>query len=288
MDEKIWKRCSLTLPATAPERPDRPALLLRQIKGLALRHVYLHLGSWPRFVEMFYWPIVNMASWGFASVYIMHRFEGTAALGPSLVAGVLLSEMLVRVQVTMLMLFMEEMWSRNLGHLFASPLSFTSYITGTTAVALVRSALAITPALILAAYLFNFSILSLGWPLAAYIPLLAMSGVWCGNLILALILRYGLAAEWLAWMATWFLLPLTAPYYPVSILPAAMQATALALPPTYVFESVKSQIAGNGVHPENLLISLGLNLLYLAGSAFVLRAAWRSARCRGGLLQMGE
>ncbi|HEU0117507.1 MAG TPA: ABC transporter permease [Alphaproteobacteria bacterium] len=279
----------MTSPAIAqPEAQGPCALALRRMWGLALRHYYLHAGSWPRLIEMLYWPIVNMATWGFTSSYLVKKFTDTAFATGALIASVILVEVLVRVSTTMLMLFMEEVWSRNLGHLFASPIRFREFVAGTFFTCLVRTIIALTPAVILAKYLFGYSIFDLGWNLAAYAGLLVLNGCWYGMLIIALLLRFGMAAEWVAWMCTWLLIPFIAPYYPVSTLPHALQMLSYSLPATYVFECVKAQFAQVPMPPDNLLIALGLNVLYFILAGVVFWRAYQGARERGGLLQVGE
>jgi len=277
----------LTSPAIA--QPESAFFLfLRRIWGLMLRHYYLHSGSWPRLIEMLYWPIINMATWGFTSSYLVQKFTDTAIISSTLVASVILVEVLVRVCTNILMLFLEEIWSRNLGHLFASPIKFGEYVCGITVVCFVRTTVAMIPAILLAKFLFGFSLVSLGWPGAAYIGLLVFNGCWYGLLIISLLFRYGLAAEWMAWMGTWLLIPIIAPYYPVSVLPYGLQLAAHALPATYVFESLKSQITQHEILSGNLLIALGLNIVYFIGASLVLWMAYRGAQKRGGLLQVGE
>ena len=122
----------------------------------------------------------------------------------------------------------------------------------------------------------------------AYILLLSLSGFWYGLLIISILLRFGLAGEWVAWMGTWLIVPLIAPYYPVSVLPLALQWVAHALPMTYILETMKEQIAGVSLHSGNLWIAFVLNIVYLLISSWVFNKAYHSARRRGGLLQMGE
>jgi ABC-2 type transport system permease protein len=270
------------------ERQSSIILLLRRIWAIPLRHIYLHMGSWPRIVEMMYWPLVNMASWGFTSVYLTKAIGHVEIVGSTLIAAVVLMEFFMRPTMMVLTLFMEELWSRNLGHLFASPLRVSEYMAGLVITTLVRTSIALTPLLLIAHYVFGFSLFSLGWAAAIYVPLLALNGCICGSLIIALLLRLGLAAEWLAWMATMMLAPFFAPYYPVEILPQGFQLIARVLPPTYVFESMKSQMATGDVQPKKLLIAFGLTVIYALIAAFVFRAAYRSAKRRGGLLQSGE
>jgi ABC-2 type transport system permease protein len=206
----------------------------------------------------------------------------------SLVGAVLLVEVFVRMSTTMLMLFLEEIWSRNLGHLFASPIRLAEYSCGVIWVGFVRTMIALTPAVIVAKLMFGFWIFSFGWHLAAYVPLLILNGCWYGLLLMSLLLRYGLSAEWMAWMGTWFLIPVIAPYYPVAILPTWLQPFSHALPATYVFEHMKAMVAGRDAPNEYLWIALALNILYLIAATGVFTLAYRGARKNGGLLQVGE
>ncbi|MGB9153722.1 MAG: ABC transporter permease, partial [Alphaproteobacteria bacterium] len=74
----------------------------------------------------------------------------------------------------------------------------------------------------------------------------------------------------------------------VAILPHAFQLVSWALPGTYVFESMKIQIATGSARFDYLAVAALLNLLYFAGAVFIFTRAYRSARKSGGLLQMGE
>jgi len=40
---------------------------LNRVGAMVLRHLYILRGSWPRVIEMAYWPVVNMVVWGFTS-----------------------------------------------------------------------------------------------------------------------------------------------------------------------------------------------------------------------------
>jgi ABC-2 type transport system permease protein len=261
---------------------------LRRVYGLVLRHLYLYRGSWPRLVEMMYWPMLNLGLYGFVSLSIVRQYNDAAILTGAFLGGLLLSEILVRSTLAMMVMYMEEVWSRNLGHLFASPLRLRDFVAGLISLGTARTLLSVTPAFIVTYYLFDFSILQLGWYLPVYVTLLCLNGWWFGLLIISLLLRFGLAAEWLGWMSSWVLMPFMAPYYPLSILPAGFQAIGRCLPGTYVFESMKAQVATGNARPDCLWLALGLNLVYFAAACVVFALSFRSARKSGGLLQMGE
>ncbi|MDD3370815.1 MAG: ABC transporter permease [Alphaproteobacteria bacterium] len=259
-----------------------------RVCGLALRHVYLYMGSWPRLVEMMYWPILNIAMFGFISLAIVKRFGQVDVVTDTYLGGLLLGEILTRVQIAMLIFFMEEIWSRNLGHLFASPLRLRDYIGGVFAFSAFRCFISVAPAFAVAYFLFDFSILKFGWILPVYLALLCFNG-WCfGTFIVSLLLRFGLAAEWLGWMCSWLLMPFMAPYYPVSILPQSFQYVSWALPGTYVFESMKSQVETGRFRADYLGLALVLNLAYFVVAMVVFKRSFNSAKRTGRLLQMGE
>jgi ABC-2 type transport system permease protein len=206
----------------------------------------------------------------------------------SFLAGLMLLEIQTRAVMGTLIMYMEEVWSRNLGHLFASPLRLRDYAAALISLATARCLISVIPAFVAVYFLFDFSILRLGWNLPIYIILLCMNGWWYGLLVVSLLMRFGLAAEWLGWMSTWLLLPFMAPYYPVSILPWGFQIVSWTLPGTYVFESMKAQLATGTARLDYLLIALVLNLFYFASSLIILGRSYRSAKNSGGLLQMGE
>lgn len=273
---------------TASDRKVSLPPMLRRIFGLVLRHVYLYLGSWPRVLEMMYWPIVNIALMGFVSLSFVRRLGHVDVMTDAFLAGLLLAEIFTRSIMGTLLFHMEEIWSRNLGHMFASPLRLRDYIGGAITISFIRCFLSIIPAYILASYLFHFSILRLGWNFPLFAFLLAFNAWWVGLLIISLLFHYGMAAEWFGWMCIWLLMPFMSPYYDVSILPAALQVIARLIPGTYVFDSVKSFLATGSARYDYLALAFALNVVYFIGAMYVFIRAHRSAKRNGGLLQMGE
>ena len=64
---------------------------LRRIWGLLYRHLALYRGSWPRLLELTYWPILNMCIWGFTASFLAARTGNALAVaGGMLLAAVLL------------------------------------------------------------------------------------------------------------------------------------------------------------------------------------------------------
>jgi ABC-2 type transport system permease protein len=102
------------------------------------------------------------------------------------------------------------------------------------------------------------------------------------------ILRHGMGYESLAWTVVFAIAPLSCIYYPVSILPVWLQPFAWALPSTYVFEGMRTVMFEGNFRGDYLFAALALDLVYLAIGATIFFIAFRDARRRGALLQMGE
>ena len=124
--------------------------------------------------------------------------------------------------------------------------------------------------LIVALGVFHLQFFSQGLPLAAFVLLLFVFGITLGILATAMVLRFGPASEWLMWPLAALLSPFAAVFYPVAMLPAWMQWIAHALPPSYVFEGMRSLLAGRRV-PGGIAAS---------------RNGGRGARAAGGRLRL--
>ena len=118
-----------------------------------------------------------------------------------LLGGVLLWDVVLRSQLGVSVSFLEEMWSRNLGHLFVSPLRPVGMgDRRSSSMSLVRIAIGVLPAALLAIPLYHYSIFTLGLPLVAFfVALMIMGWAHGARRSAALILRHGLGAESLAW-----------------------------------------------------------------------------------------
>ena len=260
----------------------------RRIGAMILRYWYLLRGSWPRLLELAYWPTVQMIIWGLITQHLMRDSDWVAQAAGVLISAVLLWDVLFRGQLGVSLSFLEEMWARNMGHLFVSPLRPGEWVAAMMCMSLIRTLIGVVPAALLAVPLFGFSVFGLGLPLAAFFANLLITGWWLALIVIALILRYGLGAESLAWLMVFLLAPISAIYYPVEILPQAAQWLAYALPPAHVFEGMRALLFEEHLRWDHLAAAVALNGLYMAIGSAVFLSAFRNARQTGALLQQGE
>lgn len=261
---------------------------VRRVAAMVLRHVYILKGSWPRVLEMAYWPAVNMVVWGFTSQFFMQHSSWVAQAAGVLIGAVILWDVMFRGNLGVSLAFLEEMWSRNLGHLSVSPLRPYELVAAMLTMSLIRTIIGVLPAMLLAIPLYGYSIFELGLPLVAFWINLMVSGWVVGLGVSALVLRFGLGAESLAWVLVFAVAPLAGIYYPIDTLPVWLQPVAWALPPAYVFEGMRSVMFGHGFDTGLLAGAVALNVIYLTLTAGLFMRVHRIARERGLLLTQGE
>ncbi|MGE3149651.1 MAG: ABC transporter permease [Pseudorhodoplanes sp.] len=260
----------------------------RRVGAMVLRYWYLLRSSWPRLLELLYWPTVQMLTWGFLQLYVSQNAGFFARAGATFVGAVLLWDILFRGQLGFSVSFLEEMWARNMGNLMMSPLRTGEFIAALMIMSLIRLFIGMVPVTFLAVGFFGFNLYDLGFGLAAFFANLILTSWAIGILVSGIILRNGMGAENLAWTLMFILLPLACVYYPVSILPAWLQWISWLLPPTYVFEGMRALLIDHVFRTDLMVQSLGLNAVYFGAASLAFLKLLNSARAHGSLVQTGE
>jgi len=246
------------------------------------------LKSWPRLVSMMYYPTVTMVLWAFVTIYLAPTNRFLTDAPGFFIGAVLLWDVLFRGQLGVSLTFIEEVYARNLGNLFVSPLRLHEFIAGQLIMSVLRTLIGVGGACLFAWLLFRYSIFTMGLPLVAFFTCLLAFGWAIGLAVSAMILRYGLGAEELAWAAIFLVAPVSGVYYPIAVLPPALQAISWALPPAYVFEGMRAVLLQQTFRVDYFRNALLLDAAYVAAGAAIFAVAVHSARKRGTLLQMGE
>tara|TARA_B100001996_G_scaffold382637_1_gene375025 strand:- start:417 stop:1193 length:777 start_codon:yes stop_codon:yes gene_type:complete len=256
--------------------------------ALSIRHLYLIKGSFPRILDLIYWPTIQIILWGFISKFFtMYSDYYNNTIGVILSCAILY-DFLFRSSISFNMLFLEEIWSRNFTNLFVAPLKLSEIIIALTSTALLRTLVGIVPAIILMSPLFGVSLLKMGPPLFLLFLSLYLFGTTLGLLVTSGLLRFGPAFENTAWSSLFLLAPLGCVYYPLSILPDWLQILAKGLPLVYIFEEARSILITDLVNYKNIITALALNLFYFTIAVVVFYIAFYGARKKGTLVNMGE
>ncbi len=261
----------------------------RRMWGLMYRHLSLYRRSWPRLLELMYWPVLQMLIWGFTAQFLAMRSGNPVAVaGGVLIGGVLLWEISLRGQMGVTMTFLEEVWSRNLAHIFVSPIRPWEMVAAMLGMSLVRLFVSVLPAIFLAWALYAFNLFALGPVLVLFVANLLVMGWWIAFGVTSLVLRHGQGAEPLAWTLLFALTPFSAVFYPVAVLPVWLRPVALALPSAHVFEGMRAVLNQGVIRWDHLIAAAALNVVWMTGAIVLFAAQLRAARTRGALLTIGE
>lgn len=269
-------------------RAEQTSFSIRRVAAMVRRYWYLLSGSWPRILDLIYWPAVQMLMWGFLQLYVS-QYEGFfARAGGVFIGAVLLWDILFRGQLGFSISFLEEMYARNLGNIMMSPLRPVEFVAALMIMSLVRLSIGMIPVSIMAIVFFGFNLWAMGLALAAFFANLILTSWAIGIFVAGLLLRNGLGAESLAWTIMFLFLPLTCVYYPVAVLPAWLQWLAWTLPPTYVFEGMRALVIDQVFRADLMVEALALNAMFFAAASLGFMWLLERARAAGTLLQTGE
>jgi len=260
----------------------------RRVAAMMLRYWYLLRSSWPRLIDLIYWPAVQMITWGFIQIYVTQNAGFFVRAGGTLIGAMLLWDILFRGQLGFSISFLEEMWARNIGNLMMSPLRPIEFVAALMVMSLIRLAIGVIPMTLLALFFFNFNFFAIGLPLIAFFCNLIFTSWSIGIFVSGLVLRNGLGAESIVWTLMFGVMPLACIYYPVSVLPNWLQYLAWTLPPTYVFEGMRSLLIDHVFRADLMVHALAINAVLFVASFAIFLALLRSAKRHGSLLGGGE
>lgn len=259
-----------------------------KIFALSLRHVYLIKGSFPRILDLIYWPTIQIFLWGFISKFFTLNssyFENTVGI---ILSAAILYDFLFRSSINYNMMFLEEIWSRNFTNLFIAPIKISEIIAALTFTAIFRTLIGLVPAALLAIPLFSVSIFKIGIPLIFLLITLYIFGVTLGLLVTSGLVRFGPSFENIAWASLFFLAPLGCIYYPIEILPDWLQIIAKLLPLVHIFEEMRNVLIYDIVNYYQILKAIFISFIYFVFGIVVFYLSYEGAKNRGTLINMGE
>jgi ABC-2 type transport system permease protein len=259
-----------------------------KIYGLSLRHLYLIKGSFPRLLDLIYWPTIQIFLWGFISKFFTLNSEYYSDTVGIILTAAILYDFLFRSSISYNMMFLEEIWSRNFTNLFIAPIKIKEIITALTLTAIIRTLVGLVPAALLAIPLFGVSIFNLGIPLLFLLLALYIFGMALGLLVTSGLIRFGPSFENIAWASLFFLAPLGCIYYPIEILPEWLQLVAKVLPLVHIFEEMRNILMNNIVSYSEIFKAISISFVYFLLGVIIFYLSYFGARERGTLINMGE
>jgi len=256
-----------------------------RIAGLLLRYFYLYRRSVARIMGILFWPVMDLLVWGFLTTYLQKMVLPAAVV--FLLGAVIFWDIFYSSQQAITLSITEEIWVRNILNIFVAPVSVAELLVATSLVGVLRALTSATVLSLLAWFIYAFNLASIGFALVPFTFALLLFGWAMGMFTMALVLRFGQAAEALIWGIPFLIQPLSAVFYPVRILPRWLQTLSQIFPSTHVFEGMRAALATGRVDSRSLAAALLLDLLYLVLGALFF--AWMLSRVRekGYLARLG-
>lgn len=259
-----------------------------RVSALIARHLFLYRRSFPRLLEIFYWPLLDLVVWGFITIYLAQEGKGMHGAVTFFLGALIFWDILFRAQQGITISFLEEIWSRNLMNLFASPLTAGEFLAATMAMSVFKVA-AVSIIMAFAALLFySYNVFIMGVTLIPFVLNLIAAGWLIGILTMSVIMRFGQQAEVLAWGLVFLFQPISCVFYPMSVLPAWLTPLALANPAAHVFEGMRGVLLDHTVPLAHLGWATGLNVLYLLLMIALYQYTFSVCKDRGMLVRVGE
>ncbi len=255
----------------------------KRIAAIILRQLYLMRGSPSRILPLFAWVAIDVILWGFITRYLNSVATPGFNFVPMLLGAVLLWDFFARVMQGVTMVFFEDVWSRNFLNIFATPISIAEYLSGLVVTGILTSSIGLIVMFVLTSTLFGLSFLIYGSLIVPFLLILFLFGIALGIVASAAVLRLGPAAEWFIWPIPAFLSPFAAVFYPLATLPRWMQKVSHLLPPSYVFEGMRSVVLGHETSGLPLVWGGLLAIVYILLACLFFNHTYRQA-VRSGLL----
>jgi ABC-2 type transport system permease protein len=239
-------------------------------------------------VALFGFITVELFLWGFITLWVQ-------TLGPDdaqsnfmllILSAFIFWSMFWLSQRAFSLSFLEDVWSRNIINLFASPLKVREMVLGFILVGVTEALLAFFYIVPIAFLVYSLRIWDMGLYIVPFFMNILIFGWGLGVLTIGLVVRFGPSADILAFFIPFLLLPFSAVYYPISIFPSVLQEITFILPTRHMFEGMRIAITQGVISHESLLWATVLNMVYLVLGYLFLHRMIKLARAKGYLSRL--
>ncbi len=258
-----------------------------RIKGIVIQNFFYLRHSLEDLIDTFFWPSIDVIIWGFLTTYFVQLQGPVAAIISFLMGGLILWNIVWRAQQDVSLALLKNVWNRTILSLFSTPLTPWEFIIATMILGFFKIILTLALVSTLAFVLYSFNLFSLGFYLLPFFVGLIAFAWTTGICITGLIIRFGMRIQAFAWSLIVLFQPISAVFYPVSILPPFLQRVALFLPTAHIFEGMREVLKTGTLSSEHLLRAFALNIAYMIFSAWFFAFMFEEARKDGKLVKVG-
>jgi ABC-2 type transport system permease protein len=258
---------------------DIRAFSLSRVWTVVVHEIYVTRRSLEIFFDIFIFPLINIILFGLISRFISSGHTNNQFL----ILGVLLWEIVTIVQYNVTVSTMWEVWSHNLTNIFIAPISIAEYLVAHIIAGIIKTAAVLVVLALAASAFFHFNLLDIGTVnLILFAINLAIFAIWIGEVLLGFIFRFGTRMAAISWGVIFLFQPLTAAFFPISVLPHWLQNVAHAFPATYVFEDARNALSNpSGIMFKSFFLILIANLAYAALAAITFKRLFKKSKDSG-------
>jgi len=256
-------------------------MYIYRIVALILRYVFEIPRDFFRVFDLTFYPLMDIILWGFMSLWIQTGGDQSSHIGPMILLSLVLWMVVENANREIAFNLTEELYAHNLVNILVTPLKVSEWLSSVIFLAATRATFVLVFSSLAILILRGINILNLGLFVCAAFPLLMMSGMALGLSISALMMRWGRRISTFIWSIPYLVLSFSAVFYPLHLLPPWAQYIGKMMPISYVFEALRATITTGIIPWPSLLISLGLNALYLLGSLFLFVWMFDKSRDQG-------
>jgi ABC-2 type transport system permease protein len=251
----------------------------RRIGAVFLRYFYTITGL-HQLSEIFFWPLIDILLWGLTTAWLQQQ-QNMPRLALIVLTALIFWQILTRAAYDVSINLLQEFWNRNLVNLFSTPLTEMEWAAGSILLSICKIFISLIFGSLVVFLLYALNVFSIGFYFLPFAVSLMLSGVALGFFASCVVIRWGQKLEMMAWMGPFFFAPFSAVFYPVASLPLWAQVVSYCFPMSYVFEGMRSVLQTGQFPLNDFLVSIGLNLFYLAIAVVLFKVSFRYSRIKG-------
>lgn len=252
-----------------------------RIWAMILRHALLLFKDANRIIWILYWPLVDIALWGFTANWVNINQTTASTAGLALITAVVFWQLVNRAGFEVSSSLLEEFWTLNMVNIFATPIRISEWIIATILLTVGTSLFVTCYCIAAVKLMYGIHILGIGLAVIPYLISLFLAGLWISFVSSIFLIYFGARVQSLAFMLTWLFAPFIAAFYPLEILPAYGRIIAYLLPMTYSFEGIRHLVQEGTFVPSLFWWGFVMSIVYCAGAIWGFKAAFERSKEKG-------
>src|SRR5712692_6521178 len=163
------------LEQAVPRQRSEAVMSLTRIWAVYKRHAYSLRHSVPGFVDMLFWPAMDLMLWGLLTLFIQRQQIHLPVAIYSLIGGVLLWDIVFRSNLGIGVTFLDDTsWTHNVLNLLVSPLRPSEYVAGAVAWSITKVLIGWSLMITMSWVLFHFMAFQIGPVLVVFMGALML------------------------------------------------------------------------------------------------------------------